>query len=245
MREAYSLLRQSIIHVEQDDINFDEEELEGERPDDARPRASDQEESQDVDMSGTGELTSDTLVHQTDESQDTSQPGAQTDDSMAGPTAVAQDHATPMQPKKKKPKMQITHDQYMTLQSLVVFHLAEHERETGQGIDRDDLVDWYLEMKEEEMEDLDALEHEKELFTKVLKKLVKVNHLSCWLYAVGLIVLLAGQDHYLIPYDGDAQESLPSEEAISAQTQAADGTSQKKVILMVHPSVDTDESSFR
>ena len=28
MREAYSLLRQSIIHVEQDDINFDEEENE-------------------------------------------------------------------------------------------------------------------------------------------------------------------------------------------------------------------------
>ena len=26
MREAYSLLRQSIIHVEQDDINFEEEE---------------------------------------------------------------------------------------------------------------------------------------------------------------------------------------------------------------------------
>lgn len=172
VREAYSLLRQSIIHVEQDDIDFDEEELEGERPDDAHPRASEQE-SQDVDMTG-ADPTSDTL-HPTDESQDTSQLAAQTDDSMAGPTAVAQEHATPMQPKKKKPKMQITHDQYMTLQSLVVFHLAEHERETGTGIDRDDLVDWYLEMKEEEMEDLDALEREKELFTKVLKKLVKVN----------------------------------------------------------------------
>lgn len=178
VREAYSLLRQSIIHVEQDDIDFDEEELEGERPDDARPRASEQDESQDVDMTGTGDLTSDTLVHQTDESQQgTSQLGAQTDDSMAGQTAVAPEHATPMQPKKKKAKMQITHDQYMTLQSLVVFHLAEHERETGAGIDRDDLVDWYLEMKEEELEDVEALEHEKELFTKVLKKLVKVTFL--------------------------------------------------------------------
>lgn len=105
VREAYSLLRQSIIHVEQDDIDFDEEELEGERPDDAHPRASEQE-SQDVDMTGT-DPTSDTLVHPTDESQDTSQLAAQTDDSMAGPTAVAQEHATPMQPKKKKPKMQM------------------------------------------------------------------------------------------------------------------------------------------
>ncbi|KAG1835369.1 MCM2/3/5 family-domain-containing protein [Suillus subalutaceus] len=31
VREAYTLLRQGIIHVEQDDINFDEEELEGKR----------------------------------------------------------------------------------------------------------------------------------------------------------------------------------------------------------------------
>ena len=31
VREAYNLLRQSIIHVEQDDIDFDEEELAGER----------------------------------------------------------------------------------------------------------------------------------------------------------------------------------------------------------------------
>lgn len=41
------------------------------------------------------------------------------------------------------------------------------------------------------------------------------------------------------------QESLMSEEAVSAQTQAADDGTQKKVILMVHPSVDTDESSLR
>ena len=41
VREAYSLLRQSIIHVEQDDIDFDEEELEGERDGDRRPRTDD------------------------------------------------------------------------------------------------------------------------------------------------------------------------------------------------------------
>ncbi len=40
MREAYTLLRQSIIHVEQDDIDFDEEELEGDHDGDHRARAS-------------------------------------------------------------------------------------------------------------------------------------------------------------------------------------------------------------
>ena len=53
VREAYTLLRQSIIHVEQDDIDFDEEELQGERDRDqqAETQAS-AEESQDVEMSG-------------------------------------------------------------------------------------------------------------------------------------------------------------------------------------------------
>jgi DNA replication licensing factor MCM6 len=76
-----------------------------------------------------------------------------------------------------KRRMVITHDKYMTLQSLIVLHLAAVERETGKGIDRDELIDWYLEMKEEEIQDVDELEYEKELVTKVLRKLVKVRSL--------------------------------------------------------------------
>jgi DNA replication licensing factor MCM6 len=75
-----------------------------------------------------------------------------------------------------KRRMVITHDKYMTLQSLIVLHLAAVERETGRGIDRDELIDWYLEMKEEEIQDVDELEYEKELITKVLRKLVKVRN---------------------------------------------------------------------
>jgi DNA replication licensing factor MCM6 len=71
--------------------------------------------------------------------------------------------------------MVITHDKYMTLQSLVVLHLSAVERETGKGIDRDDLIDWYLELKESEIQDVDELEYEKELITKMLRKLVKVR----------------------------------------------------------------------
>lgn len=171
VREAYSLLRQSIIHVEQDDVGLDdEEEEEVERPE----RASEQDESQDVTMMATDDPTSDTLVNPSGDTQHgTSQHDAETDDAMGDATAVGHEHQAP--PPKKKSKMQITHDQYMTLQSIVVYHLAAHERETGTGMDRDDLVDWYLEQKEEELDDLEALEREKELFTKVLKKLVKVR----------------------------------------------------------------------
>ena len=78
-------------------------------------------------------------------------------------------------PPVAKRRMIITHDKYMTLQSLIVLHLAETERETGRGIDRDELIDWYLELKEAEIQDVEELEYEKELITKMLKKLVKVR----------------------------------------------------------------------
>jgi DNA replication licensing factor MCM6 len=170
VREAYSLLRQSIIHVEQDDIDFDEEEDATSR--DIQPKAS-EDDSQDVAMSG-GNDTEMTDPMYTEPS------------GTDGTTSMEpQGPMTPKTPRQDtgnvhasaKRRMVITHDKYMTLQSLIVLHLAAVERETGRGIDRDELVDWYLEVKEEEIQDVDELEYEKELITKVLRKLVKVRSL--------------------------------------------------------------------
>ncbi|KAE9409894.1 MCM-domain-containing protein [Gymnopus androsaceus JB14] len=214
VREAYTLLRQSIIHVEKDDIDFDEEELEGERE---RPAAHDTtttdatEESQDVEMSG---------VDQTDDSQQQADQGQastsadQTSTSVAGPSSHPNQPA-PAAPAKRR--MVISHDKYITLKSLIILHLSEVERETGQGLDRDDLIDWYLETKEDEMQDIEDIEHEKELITKMLKKLVKEN--------------------YLIEIRGDVQDSLPESAASGADAENV------KMHYMVHPSVDADESS--
>ena len=85
------------------------------------------------------------------------------------------DKAAPIAPQAPRRRLVITHDKYMSLQSLIVFHLSATERETGRGIDRDELIDWYLELKESEIQDVDELEYEKELITKMLKKLVKVK----------------------------------------------------------------------
>jgi DNA replication licensing factor MCM6 len=73
-----------------------------------------------------------------------------------------------------KRHMVITHDKYMQLQSLIVMHVSTTERETGRGIDRDELIDWYLELKENDVQNVEELEHERELITKMLRKLVKV-----------------------------------------------------------------------
>lgn len=78
----------------------------------------------------------------------------------------------PAAPQRRK--MQITHDQYIQLQSMIVYHITEEERETGQGVDKDELIDWYLEQKENEMTEEDDIEYHTSLITKMLRKLVKV-----------------------------------------------------------------------
>lgn len=185
VREAYTLLRQSIIHVEQDDIDFDEEELEGEREGAGRPRATtagpedDDEDDHDVEMTPAEVDAMDEM-----EASSMAVDGVRvnvagagaghalgTSSSRAGSAVVESEPPPPPAPKRR---MIITHDKYMTLQSLIVLHLSAVERETGRGIDRDELIDWYLELKEDELQDVEELEYEKELVTKMLRKLVKV-----------------------------------------------------------------------
>ncbi|KAF9455936.1 MCM2/3/5 family-domain-containing protein [Collybia nuda] len=226
VREAYTLLRQSIIHVEQDDIDFDEEDLEGERGDVTNTTG---EDDKDDDQDAT--MTADD-IQAMDQMEESSMPinvrvhGAittpATSSSRAGSVAVGGDILPPPPPQKRR--MVITHDKYMTLQSLIVMHLSATERERGQGIDRDELIDWYLELKEEELQDVEELEYEKELITKMLRKLVK--------------------DNYLIEVKGDVQESLPSMDEESQHSSAAVEGENIRVYYMVHPSVDTEESSL-
>ncbi|KAF7355627.1 DNA helicase [Mycena sanguinolenta] len=219
VREAYSLLRQSIIHVEQDDIDFDEEELEGERGD-ARPRTTtgdgddDNDDDHDVEMSGADmdQTDSSLPVHQQQHQQPA--PGSETDPANA---SVGDQVATPAPPKRR---MIITHDKYITLQSLIILKITSVERETGSGMDRDELIDWYLEEKEDEMQDTSDADYERELITKMLRKLVK--------------------DNYLLEVKGDVQDSLPSADEDS---QPLEGEN-VKVYYMVHPSVDTEGSSM-
>ena len=139
-----------------------------------------------------------------DESHGATQSAARA--SRAGGT-VMEDRFTPQPPEPKR-RMIITHDKYMTLQSLIVLHLSATERETGRGIDRDELVDWYLELKESEIQDIEELEYEKELITKMLRKLVKVSLLRLMFpslmpcYVPRTIILLKSRgtyrNHYLL-----------------------------------------------
>lgn len=158
VREAYSLLRQSIIHVEQDDIDFDEEEEEEQQrlhhqsqPGAAQPSSSlgaMDEDSMDPNIESMGQASS-------------AAAGAGTTGELASSSAAS------------RRKIRITFDRYMEIANLVVLRVNEVERQTMRGVAKSELVDWYLLQRENEIETVDQFEEETELIKKVLTKLVK------------------------------------------------------------------------
>lgn len=194
VREAYALLRQSIIHVEQDDINFDDEDENGQAP----PQIEDAMDEDEIDAADIAAL---------DQAESSYHADTTTGGSSSVPTAPS-----------SKPKMRITYNRYMEIMNLIVLHLSEVERETGEGVDRDELVEWYLEQKEHEFDSVEDLEYERELIGKALSKLAK--------------------DNYLLELHGEVRDNLPSGETGESAETASD-----KIHYVVHPQVDLSDLS--
>lgn len=141
--------------------------LEGDRPDNQTA-----DESQDVQMSSAIMDESSMPLDGVVINGNTVQPAVESSRAPGTEPAPAPEQPT------LRPRMKISHDQYQTLKSLIILHLTEKERETGRGVDKDDLIDWYLESKEDQIYDVEQLEYEKEMITKVLRKMVKVCIIS-------------------------------------------------------------------
>jgi DNA replication licensing factor MCM6 len=118
VKEAFMLLKQSIIHVEKDDVEMDDEEEEEEQP----------------------------------------------------PQEMVEE------PVVKKEKTKLQYDKYMKMMNLIVRRLNEDERTGGQGVERDELIMWYLEQVEDEIATEEQHHEEAQLIRKVLKRLNKVCH---------------------------------------------------------------------
>jgi DNA replication licensing factor MCM6 len=91
----------------------------------------------------------------------------------ATPQQLASTPQPQSQPQRRKTR--ITRVKYMTMQELIVLHIALVEESTGTGVEGSELTDWYLETKEDEFDSIEEMEEERELLQKVLKKLVKVR----------------------------------------------------------------------
>ncbi|RAK88948.1 DNA replication licensing factor Mcm6 [Aspergillus costaricaensis CBS 115574] len=136
VREAYDLLRQSIVTVEKDDVEVDDDE-----PAAAEGRAAEEDhEMGDRDRDGDSPMRED---------------------------------AETAQPKRSRTK--ITYDKYMKILNLMVRRVRDDEANSGEGVEQEDLLIWYLEQIESEIDTEDDLQNERDLAVKVLKRMIKDN----------------------------------------------------------------------
>ncbi|CAX39727.1 DNA replication licensing factor, putative [Candida dubliniensis CD36] len=125
--EAYDLLKQSIIRVEMDDIEMEDEE---------RPAGESEEEAQEQDQP---------------QEQDAQQ----------------------LQSSERAPPVSISYDKYVSIMNMLVKKITEDEKNGGDGLSADTLVEWYLLQKEDEISSEQEYLQERKLAYKVIKRLVR------------------------------------------------------------------------
>ena len=138
VREAYDLLRQSIVTVEKDDIEVEDDEASNANG----ATHTEAQEGADRDREG------DSPMHEDTEEQ----------------------------PAAPRQKTKITYDKYMKILNLLVRRVNEDESRTGEGVESEELLVWYLEQVESELNNEEDLQRERDLAVKVLKRMVKVSY---------------------------------------------------------------------
>ncbi|KAI1097931.1 MCM-domain-containing protein [Jackrogersella minutella] len=156
--EAFNLLRQSIISVEHDDVEMDEDEG---PPEDSAELIAAADRAASTAASGAQDEEGDSPMGDDDD-------GAEVND------ASVRDSREPSAPAKKKTA--ITYEKYIAMVNLLVSRVSEDEAEGGgEGVDGDALAEWYLEQKEDELEGEEDYHREMGVAKMVLKKMVKDN----------------------------------------------------------------------
>ena len=152
VREAFNLLRQSIISVEKDDVEVEDDE------DDVLNNGATNGRTDGPDRDGDSPMA--------DGDDDDDQDGDDRPDGAAGRASQT--------PAQQSRRTKITYDKYMAILNMLVRRVNEDEMTTGEGVEHDELVTWYLEQKEDELRGVEEAEEERELARKVIKRMVKV-----------------------------------------------------------------------
>ncbi|KAF2492182.1 MCM-domain-containing protein [Lophium mytilinum] len=153
VREAYNLLRQSIISVEKDDVEVEDEDEEA--------------ALNDGEAGADGEAATADQDHDMDDPDDDA-------DAEAGPSGDgAASRAASRTPAPQRERTKITYDKYMSILNLLVGRVNADQETSEDGVEEEELLVWYLEQREAELETQEDLENERELAKKVLRRMVK------------------------------------------------------------------------
>lgn len=149
VNEAFNLLRQSIISVEHDDVEVDEDD---EQVEDAATllRAASEAAGVPADQDGDAEMGEE---HADEEMADAGEGSA----------------------RPERRKQTISYDKYISMVNMIVQRIADDEAGSGEGIEGEALIQWYLEQKEDELQGEEDYNREHALAKMVLKKMVKDN----------------------------------------------------------------------
>ena len=74
-----------------------------------------------------------------------------------------------------KQRTQIKYDDYIKIHNMLLRRVNDDQSVAEDGVEEDDLLVWYLEQKEDELESQEDLETQRSLARKVLKRMVKVG----------------------------------------------------------------------
>ncbi|KAI1188064.1 MCM2/3/5 family-domain-containing protein [Nemania serpens] len=195
--EAFNLLRQSIISVEHDDVEMEDE---FDEPEDAAA------------LIAAADAASGVAASQ--QSQD-----AEGDEEMGDVNGEAEADASGSAAAARK-KTAITYEKYIAMVNLIVSRVNDDEASgAGEGVDGEALVQWYLEQKEDELDDEEDYHREMAIAKMVLKKMVK--------------------DNILMAVRGDGLAEEDGAQGASATAAAAD--SPPKVVYVLHPNCAIEE----
>lgn len=153
VNEAFNLLRQSIISVEHDDIDVDEDE-------DAPPV-----EDADTLRRAASEAARVSSAP-ADRDEDAQMGEDREDEHMADAGAVAA--------AGERRRQTISYDKYISIVNKMVTRVVDDEAGNGEGVEGEALIQWYLEQMEDELQGEEDYHKEHALAKMVLKKMVKV-----------------------------------------------------------------------
>jgi len=171
VREAFRLLRKSIIHVETEDVTFDEEGF-----DDGNENGFDEDEEM-------AEAAGDESQAQEEAPSEANAPSDNEADGSYEPPTQQQKPPKSKKSKKKK-KTQISFEQYGAISNAISAYLRskETEQDDTEGEESKyltwgEVAEWYLEQCEVDIGDsLEELERMRKLTNLVIRRLVQVDH---------------------------------------------------------------------
>ncbi|RYF37810.1 MAG: hypothetical protein EOO38_25690, partial [Cytophagaceae bacterium] len=122
-----------------------------------------------VDVEFEDEEAADAVDGAPEDEEDEDEPMAEEEE--AGPSGSVRASATPAPAPRQR--TQIKYDDYIKIHNMLLHRVNEDQSAAEDGVDEEDLLVWFLEQKEAELQSQEDMEAQKSLARKVLKKMAK------------------------------------------------------------------------